>query len=362
MIVWGGLTFDGVVNSGGRYSPATDTWTATRLDDSTPAGRLGHTAVWTGSEMIVWGGEDDAGLQTTGGRYVPASDTWQSLAGASPRTAGTAVWTGREMIVWGGDDSADNLNTGDRYDPAADSWSSVLADATAPSARDRHAALWDGREMIVWGGYSRVVGGPLGDGGRYDPAIDLWSAVTATGAPEPRAGHAAVWTGTDMIVWGGGVLTGGLYCGCSAGTYYRDADGDGRGDPLQMTCGPASGFVAAGNDCDDGSSAAWSAPGEARDLNFTDATTLVWNPPADAGGTAPPTYDVVRAAQVSAGADLFVCVATDVAGLTASDAVVPAANQAFFYQVRARSACPGGFGPLGLKTAAGVPIAARACP
>ena len=30
-----------------------DTWTAT---SGPPDGRVGHTAVWTGSEMIVWGG------------------------------------------------------------------------------------------------------------------------------------------------------------------------------------------------------------------------------------------------------------------------------------------------------------------
>jgi len=33
-----------------------DSWTATSLTNA-PTGRLGHTAVWTGSEMIVWGGD-----------------------------------------------------------------------------------------------------------------------------------------------------------------------------------------------------------------------------------------------------------------------------------------------------------------
>ena len=42
-------------NSGGRYNPSTDSWTATSTTDA-PAARAGHTAVWTGSEMIVWGG------------------------------------------------------------------------------------------------------------------------------------------------------------------------------------------------------------------------------------------------------------------------------------------------------------------
>ena len=33
-----------------------------------PTARVGHTAVWTGSEMIVWGGSDPNTLNT-GGRY-----------------------------------------------------------------------------------------------------------------------------------------------------------------------------------------------------------------------------------------------------------------------------------------------------
>ena len=46
-------------NTGGRYNPSTDSWTATSTTNA-PAARFVHTAVWTGSEMIVWGGIDIA--------------------------------------------------------------------------------------------------------------------------------------------------------------------------------------------------------------------------------------------------------------------------------------------------------------
>ena len=37
-----------------------------------------HTAVWTGAEMIIWGGADRFfGEVPTGGRYSPATDSWQ---------------------------------------------------------------------------------------------------------------------------------------------------------------------------------------------------------------------------------------------------------------------------------------------
>src|SRR5262249_41278168 len=56
-----------VVGGGCSY----DTWTGLFSND-----RASHTAVWTGSEMIVWGGGGTAGLLATGGRYTPATDSW----------------------------------------------------------------------------------------------------------------------------------------------------------------------------------------------------------------------------------------------------------------------------------------------
>ena len=56
--------------------------------------------------------------------------------------------------------------------------------------------------MILWGG---IVSGPtfLNSGGRYNPGADSWIATTTTSAPGARAGHTAVWTGSEMMVWGG---------------------------------------------------------------------------------------------------------------------------------------------------------------
>src|SRR4029077_15660130 len=32
---------------------------------------------------------------------------------------------------------------------------------------------------------------------------DTWTATSTSNAPEARSGHTAVWTGSEMIVWGG---------------------------------------------------------------------------------------------------------------------------------------------------------------
>ena len=144
-------------------------------------------------------------------------DTWTptNLTGApDARVSHTAVWTGSEMIVWGGYGCDGNcfLNTGGRYNPSTDSWTATST-SNAPEGRVYHTAVWTGSEMIVWGGED--VSGFPASGGKYNPVTDSWTATSTTGAPSGRFFHTAVWTGSEMIVWGGGngvaLNTGGRY-------------------------------------------------------------------------------------------------------------------------------------------------------
>ena len=200
MIVWGGG--GNGLNTGGRYNPSTDSWTATSTTNA-PSGRFNHTAVWTGTEMIIWGGSP----LNTGGRYSPSTDSWvatNTTNAPTPRSHHTAVWSGSEMIIWGGEDNGANyLNTGGRYDPSTNSWTATSL-TNAPQARELHTGVWTGREMIVWGGYySDVASHYLNSGGRYNPTTDSWVATSLSGAPTARLNHTAVWTGSEMIAWGG---------------------------------------------------------------------------------------------------------------------------------------------------------------
>ena len=202
MIVWGGADDSGSLNTGGRYNPSTDSWTNTSRTNA-PSARSGHTAVWTGSEMIIWGGQVGS---NTGGRYNPATDSWtatSTINAPSDRLFHTAVWTGSEMIIWGGRDGhvgGGVLNTGGRYDPASDTWT---ATSTANAAGHAfHTAVWTGSEMVIWGGVDESFN-YTNTGGRYNPATDNWTATTTTNAPSARFFHRAVWTGSEMIIWGG---------------------------------------------------------------------------------------------------------------------------------------------------------------
>lgn len=98
------------------------------------------------------------------------------------------------MLIW----ISGRSNGGGRYSPTTDTWQAISTDG-APVISFDHTAVWTGSEMLVWGAdeaYQLV-------GGRYSPATDTWAPISTVGAAGGREGHAAVWTGQRMIVWGG---------------------------------------------------------------------------------------------------------------------------------------------------------------
>jgi N-acetylneuraminic acid mutarotase len=210
MIIWGGFNFgEGYLNTGGRYNPGANSWTATSITNA-PTGRDSHGAVWTGSEMIIWGGyffDGNDNWLNTGGKYNPGTNSWTPTSttnAPSGRTVPDAVWTSSEMIVWGGSGGSGYLSTGGRYNPVTNGWTATSTSNT-PSARTSHRSVWTGGEMIVWGGYFFDISGDhyLNTGGRYNPNTNSWTATSTTNAPDGRSIHTTVWTGNEMIVWGG---------------------------------------------------------------------------------------------------------------------------------------------------------------
>jgi N-acetylneuraminic acid mutarotase len=223
MIVWGGVGL-GDLNAGGKYNPGTDSWTTTSTSNA-PGSRSGHTAVWTGSEMVVWGGYsfEIGDYLNTGGTYNPDTDSWTatSIANApDSRDNHTAVWTGGDMIVWGGSNSAGSFNTGGRYDPITNSWTATTT-LNAPDPRAYHTAVWTGNEMIVWGGFE---GSVTNTGGKYNPATNSWTPTSTTNVPDSRYAHTAVWSGTEMIVWGGDYYDGNDHYLNTGGRYNPTSD------------------------------------------------------------------------------------------------------------------------------------------
>ena len=218
MIVWGQSYPTG---AGAIFDPLANSWTRRLGTVGGPGERAAPSAVWAASRMIVWGGMsyvDKVETPAIGGVYDPATDTWtETVATGAPkgRWFHTAVSTGTRMIVWGGETLRGDRLFGDGaiYDPTSNTWT-VVATSGAPGPRSGHAAVWTGSKMIVWGASADSTGGV------FDPATNTWKAMSALGAPSERYWPAAVWTGTSMIIWGGTAADG---SGIGSGAVYDPA-------------------------------------------------------------------------------------------------------------------------------------------
>lgn len=114
----------------------------------------------------------------------------------------------------GGSSTAGRIQGAERGTGGASSLGGFSSDALAgwtpiePSplqGRSHHSMVWTGKEMLVWGGFSVESGGSgrlADDGAAYDPANGEWRLLP----PAPLTGrqsHFAFWTGAEMLLWGG---------------------------------------------------------------------------------------------------------------------------------------------------------------
>ncbi len=244
--VWTGtemITFGGFKNEANQalqnaaaYDPQTRTWRDLEAPSALTA-RYDAQMLWTGSEVLIWGGfRSHDGQQEwlyDGALYNPTSKQWTLLGAPTwwapkaltwdqdPRQ--TLVWTGEQALIYGGIDQASQRALGAIFDPKTRSWTRLNTEAQeAPLRVGGHSAVWTGQTMIVWGGYkgssdsSREL---TAEGASYDLASNTWTPMVSQGAPSPRAGHQAVWTGQKLLVLSGGGVssrpeitgTGGLY-------------------------------------------------------------------------------------------------------------------------------------------------------
>jgi N-acetylneuraminic acid mutarotase len=213
MLIWSGKdpSYASYENTGAKYNPATNTWSAAISVASAPVGRHGHSTVWDAAadRMLVWGGStagsasnEPSAFTNTGGIYNAVTNTWTAItttAAPVARYNHSGVWTGTRMIVWGGKDGSTYYNNGSSYNPATNTWTAIAA---APiSLRAGHACVWTGTRMVIWGGENGT--NALNDGAMYDPVSNTWSMISATNAPVGISDAGVVWTGSEMIITGG---------------------------------------------------------------------------------------------------------------------------------------------------------------
>lgn len=192
-----------------RLPPVVDgsTWRALPSEGA-PSPRYVAASAFTVEELLVVGGEDQRSLPVPGASaYAPSLDRWRPLpAEGSPdrRSGVTSTWAGDRLFVLGGSEvKAGKIafsNEGAVHLPAEDRWRPIAARGT-PSARADTSAVFTGRDVIIWGG--QASGSFLASGAIFDVAADRWRKMSAAGAPRGRAAHRAIWTGAEMIVLGG---------------------------------------------------------------------------------------------------------------------------------------------------------------
>jgi hypothetical protein len=264
MLIFGGSGSSGASSAGAAYDPAANTWRELAPIPTSLGGNLtgsGSYAVWTGKVMVAWGFFGNGGGAHGGGSlaaatYDPATNSWTTgaVAPAQAPLFGDAFWTGKEMIVWGS--VSPGQLEGLAYDPATRRWSTLPASPLGRAGRDSMLAVWTGRYLVAGGGDSatglrkdaaayspvtnswiRLPDAPVGfegngtapdiwtgasvitiedavPGGRplsLDLATRSWSLGPKAPVPGRQEAH-EFWTGSEVLVWGGGVPVGNSCC------------------------------------------------------------------------------------------------------------------------------------------------------
>src|ERR1043166_7145914 len=192
---------DGVFTS----ASATVSITVTPVNDPPVADAQSVTTDLATAVAITLTGSDPEGMPIT--YAIASSPANGALTGLAPNVTYTpnSGFSGLDSFTFAVNDGSLTSIPGTVKVAVTDVWKPTKTTG-APSPRYGHVSVWSGREMIVWGGGSATTSDSTG--GRYDPITNSWTATSLVAAPPPtgvsQPGNAvtAVWTGREMIVWG----------------------------------------------------------------------------------------------------------------------------------------------------------------
>ena len=144
---------------------------------------------------------DKVGVVGTSGRGAPKPHP-------TPRRRPTVTPTPLGTVVFGGIGAAGLL--GDGWRLRARRWHRLPSEG-APSPRTGHVAAWTGNRYCVWGGEDRA--SLRADGACWTPGAPRWIAMPMARAPAPRRDATALVVGDDGWIFGGvdgaGAIAGG---------------------------------------------------------------------------------------------------------------------------------------------------------
>ncbi|MEM1024110.1 MAG: hypothetical protein AAGD10_05885 [Myxococcota bacterium] len=165
------------------------------------SGRTNSIAVWGGGRVWIWGGTAATGVPSPAGlAFEPATASWIVFpegSGAGTRSPCVA-WMGDRLFVAGA--MGDAAHSAAIWDPATDTWT-PLGSPPQDEVRSKPACVWTGREVLMWGGDAG------GTGFAWNVEDQAWRAMAPlSGASDVYAVHGE-WMGDEAaFIWGGSEL------------------------------------------------------------------------------------------------------------------------------------------------------------
>lgn len=174
--------------SGAIYDFELSKWISSNLTNA-PTGRFSPLSIWTGSEYIIWGGYNPATSTpyNTGGRYNPSTQIWTALTTTNAPTArleAEPLQIDSGMFIFGGlNSSYVPINNSKIFNYSTNSWLSISA-TNIPTARTQPGLVWTGNKVVLYGG-TNASNAVENNGKIYTPSpTDSWTTLPTTSAPQ----------------------------------------------------------------------------------------------------------------------------------------------------------------------------------
>jgi N-acetylneuraminic acid mutarotase len=190
------------------YVPSSGQWRSLPTVPAASAGTpVGLSPAWTGQRLFVWvtsevvrrsANEVSMNVRHVAASWAPGKTSWRRLPGPPVPTYGaTVTWTGTDLVFSGGTSCLplmfcppEMLRPLPAYDPATGRWASLPANTRAGLS----PMAWTGAALVTPAGNPR--------GAALDPGAPHWLALPPFPLGEPD-GATAIWTGRQLLVWGG---------------------------------------------------------------------------------------------------------------------------------------------------------------